>query len=326
MRVLSLFSGGGLGDFGLELAGMKIVGQVENNDYCQKSSNSDGRESQNGGISDASMGKKPLNNGGQLTLFPADSLASLSVLPGSDAARRMTVISGQKCFALYPRSGQLGFLLKMFLASSDLWSPWYSLTWKAKGMKRFRRLFFQLMPLVPRICDNESGLLPTPQATEGGYQRSKSARVRIRPGLAMTAKLLPTPRAIYGEHPGMKDPHHLTGAAQIWPTPRVTANGGHGRHRGNNRARLEDEVHNPTRMLPTPTARDFRTGDKPESRRARNVTQYHTPQLNDVVAPGGQLNPTWVEWLMGCPIGWTDLNCSATAKSFRLSNGSGKKS
>ena len=36
MRVLSLFSGGGLGDFGLELAGMKIVGQVENNDYCQK--------------------------------------------------------------------------------------------------------------------------------------------------------------------------------------------------------------------------------------------------------------------------------------------------
>jgi hypothetical protein len=22
---------------------------------------------------------------------------------------------------------------------------------------------------------------------------------------------------------------------------------------------------------------------------------------------GGQLNPTWVEWLMGWPIGWTDL-------------------
>ena len=36
MRVLSLFSGGGLGDYGLELAGMKIVGQVEIDDYCQK--------------------------------------------------------------------------------------------------------------------------------------------------------------------------------------------------------------------------------------------------------------------------------------------------
>lgn len=36
MKVLSLFSGGGLGDFGLELAGMEICGQVENDDYCQK--------------------------------------------------------------------------------------------------------------------------------------------------------------------------------------------------------------------------------------------------------------------------------------------------
>lgn len=30
---------------------------------------------------------------------------------------------------------------------------------------------------------------------------------------------------------------------------------------------------------------------------------------------GGELNPTWVEWLMGWPLGWTDLKPSATAKS-----------
>src|SRR3990167_9719495 len=36
MRVLSLFSGGGLGDFGVKLADMEIVGQVELDDYCQK--------------------------------------------------------------------------------------------------------------------------------------------------------------------------------------------------------------------------------------------------------------------------------------------------
>ena len=36
MRVLSLFSGGGLGDYGLELAGMTIVAQVEIDPYCQK--------------------------------------------------------------------------------------------------------------------------------------------------------------------------------------------------------------------------------------------------------------------------------------------------
>ena len=27
---------------------------------------------------------------------------------------------------------------------------------------------------------------------------------------------------------------------------------------------------------------------------------------------GGRLNPTWVEWLMGFPAGWTDLEDSAT--------------
>jgi DNA (cytosine-5)-methyltransferase 1 len=36
MKVLSLFSGGGLGDYGLTLAGMEIVGQVEIDEYCQK--------------------------------------------------------------------------------------------------------------------------------------------------------------------------------------------------------------------------------------------------------------------------------------------------
>ncbi len=36
MKVLSLFSGGGLGDYGLELAGMEIVGQVEIDEFCQE--------------------------------------------------------------------------------------------------------------------------------------------------------------------------------------------------------------------------------------------------------------------------------------------------
>jgi DNA (cytosine-5)-methyltransferase 1 len=36
MKVGSLFSGGGLGDYGLELAGMDIAFQVEIDDYCQQ--------------------------------------------------------------------------------------------------------------------------------------------------------------------------------------------------------------------------------------------------------------------------------------------------
>ena len=29
---------------------------------------------------------------------------------------------------------------------------------------------------------------------------------------------------------------------------------------------------------------------------------------------GGRLNPTWVEWLMGWPLGWTDLKPLEMAK------------
>jgi hypothetical protein len=29
---------------------------------------------------------------------------------------------------------------------------------------------------------------------------------------------------------------------------------------------------------------------------------------------GGKLNPAWVEWLMGFPIGWSELEGSATPK------------
>ena len=36
MKVCSLFSGGGLGDYGLELAGMEVIFQCEIDDYCQK--------------------------------------------------------------------------------------------------------------------------------------------------------------------------------------------------------------------------------------------------------------------------------------------------
>lgn len=42
---------------------------------------------------------------------------------------------------------------------------------------------------------------------------------------------------------------------------------------------------------PTPCARDFRTGNREDSKRAMGVSQRHSKQLNDKVAPGGHLNP-----------------------------------
>jgi hypothetical protein len=83
-------------------------------------------------------------------------------------------------------------------------------------------------------------------------------------------------------------------------------------------------------MWPTPTARDWKDGSYcenvpvngllgravwPTPQDANNnggpaQSSRNTPPLNARV--GGQLNPTWVEWLMGFPTGWTDLEDSAT--------------
>lgn len=91
----------------------------------------------------------------QLTLFPVDSPASRSLLPGSDEARTTTVISGQRCYELSESCGLLGCLEKMLLASQIWHSTLCFLTWKTKATKQ-GRLWFQLAVSVPRTEDTGS--------------------------------------------------------------------------------------------------------------------------------------------------------------------------
>lgn len=62
------------------------------------------------------------------------------------------------------------------------------------------------------------------------------------------------------------------------------------------------------RMYPTPQARDYFPPHSPEYIAKKKAEGHGMANLNDSV--GGQLNPTWVEWLMGFPLGWTDLSAS----------------
>ena len=57
---------------------------------------------------------------------------------------------------------------------------------------------------------------------------------------------------------------------------------------------------------PTPTTQDAKNNG------AQSQQKPNTKPLNAEV--GGSLNPTWVEWLMGWPLGWTDLKPLETAR------------
>ena len=75
--------------------------------------------------------------------------------------------------------------------------------------------------------------------------------------------------------------------------------------------------------FPTPTARDWKdTGDlskvPPNGLLPRVVWRRERERESSM---SGQLNPTWVEWLMGFPPGWTDLGPSETRSSRKSQSG-----
>lgn len=90
------------------------------------------------------------------------------------------------------------------------------------------------------------------------------------------------------------------GCRNLWPTPVASegSKGGPGRKFGDGRPTLSAAVH----LWTTPTADDT-------SHRKEKYSQGGTALSTQA---GGQLNPTWVEWLMGYRNGWTVLEDWAT--------------
>ena len=66
-------------------------------------------------------------------------------------------------------------------------------------------------------------------------------------------------------------------------------------------------------QLPTPTAREPNDlGLNLDRGRYSNDTLTRKVSNQEGLKTGGRLNPQWVEWLMGWPIGWTDLEGAGT--------------
>ena len=89
----------------------------------------------------------------------------------------------------------------------------------------------------------------------------------------------------------------------MWPTPTVCGN----YNRKGASATSGDGLATVVKKFPTPTATNtkahhMRGADHGKEREARSYGAI------------GQLNPTWVEWLMGWPLGWTDLRPLAMGK------------
>ena len=139
------------------------------------------------------------------------------------------------------------------------------------------RLVFQLLASVPNTKEKESGLWRTPDAYSGGSNLNK-----IKEALAEG-------------HLKRKSGHTI----QI---------------------RLADQVREP-RLWPTPAAHEARLGYQRRDTGKKGTQKSLSTIVIDTEGgrekTTGQLNPTWVEWLMGYPTGWTDLNVSETVLSHK---------
>ena len=219
----------------------------------------------------------------------ADFPASLHLARDHERAMAILAGSGRRCSELFARSGQSSLwqrtLTTYFFTKVDGLSTRFTHSWKPRVTRRSRRLYFRLALLEPRSGATEFGLWPTP--TVHGLHNRKGASTKSGDGLSTAVKLWPTPNATDGS----KAPKFFARGNPSLPTA--------------------------VKMFPTPKASDATGGrayKKPPSREGGF-------QLKEVIP--GSLNPTWVEWLMGFPLGWTVCEDSATRSSRKSRNSSG---
>ena len=252
----------------------------------------------------------------KLTSSPVDTLANLSVSQVEKKVKKIRDISGQSVLDLSKSSGQLGLLEKMLVDTLNSVLTPYSRTWKVKVTPQ-GRLVFQLRASVQTIKEKESGLLLTPSAMDSLPPRSEEA----------LKKQYQTNRKGRTTHSTLREQVVYPKPAQMWRTPDNMKGGsnlpgikkaldeGHLKRPSGQQIqiRLQDQVKEERiqpKKWPTPTANEDAAG-RPTGKMQKMLGNH--PDVRGT--GGGTLNPTWVEWLMGYPLGFTDLKVSETAWS-----------
>jgi len=214
-----------------------------------------------------------------LAAFPARTSASLETAQASRVSALDSGASSRASWATFDPATSSWKTAQRSLLEDSAES---SVIWPRSGMTVGGRCW-ELPMLAHRTGEIDSGwLLPTPTASSYGSCQGGSA----------------------GRDGQVNRPSLQTMARQDrWPTPTVTGN--------NNRPGAGPKsgtgLNTAAKSWPTPIARDYRSGKASEATHAKN-----SRPLSEQV--GGSLSPTWVEWLMGWPLGWTDLKPLATDK------------
>jgi len=230
-----------------------------------------------------------------LRSFQPDSRASHSRLPETNSEKMIPETCGPKQsepYAWYDHDTASWRTYQACLIPGT--ANEYSETWPRQGMMRGGKLYRQ-RKLEPRINEIDFGLWPSPTSVMTGETttveqfQARQARLKERnkgrtgngcgPDLAMAVKMWPTPRCGDGMLGPLRNPENIKDGS-----------------------RLEDAV----ALYPTPQSRDWKGTSQ----------RFNHGNTTDCLpnAIGGQLNPTWVEWLMGWPLGWTDLEPLETDK------------
>lgn len=274
-----------------------------------------------------------------LTWYRADFLARIFPLPAKEPESTAKQVDfGAKCtesFAKYDRASSSWKTPQPSLFA-DLAES--SVTWPRQGTMRNGACWARTM-LAPRTNANESGSgqqWPTPRASENDQGRGADAMAdgvsswkaqgrgatlttavaRWQTPLADAILRWPTPTASDGAGGPGRTPKRTGGdnlrTAIRFPTPTCQdADKATKKMRDGHQNNLTAVVF---QDFPTPTSRDHKGGYRTESLIRNDGKSRAFDALPNAVLNGagaetvsGQLNPDWVELLMGWPRGWTSL-------------------
>ncbi len=271
--------------------------------------------------------------------FPVRTSALQAKGPGSTESG---LDSGQKwpaSFAKYDpvsrswKTRQLS-LLGGLVEFSETWPKWVmTVAGAAYLLKTPSGLVEHRQSIIAAKECGFSGPLPTPKASDGLRGDCPSERSRNSPSLVSACRSVPTPAASKASNDlslqcsgdGRSKPNKLGWAVAVMTVPTPHGFSKDGKSNGPSGNELGRAVNRSLRGFGASAATDSgaaSTGNTLMNAPAQRSTsgspirtqRAGTDPAMGIIPAGGSLNPTWVEWLMGWPIEWTDLRPLAMDK------------